>query len=197
MKTKINAMKRVLTILLLVIPYLTYSQSKSAVAQNDSTCELNRIIEQINNSLQDAKSELKSIKIKKAEIELEIGYDKSGGGGFKIFAKASKKWEKEYSSSMKFSYELPQQDTSLNGFVKSDFNFSKTLSKAVIDAAKMYSSSKKIGVLEKSSLEVKIAFSLNNTTDGGVEFEIWGIGVDISGAIGKKVVHTITLEFGE
>lgn len=196
MKTKLQAMKRVLALLLLIIPYLSYSQSKPVAAQ-DSTCELNSIIDQINNSLNDAESELNPIKIKKAEIEFEIVYDKSGGGGFKIFAKASKMWEKEYSSSIKFSYEPPKPDTLLNGFVKSDFNFSDALRKAVIDAAKMYSSAKKIGTLEKNSFEVKIAFSLNNTSEGGVEFEIWGIGIDISGAIGKKVVHTITLEFGE
>jgi hypothetical protein len=161
---------------------------KSPKAPPAETVELKDVIERINAALAEAQKSPEAASLLSATIKLETAYDKSGGGGFKVFAKASRKWAKGASSSVTYKYSTPITITSLES--KND-----ELVAIIKDAAKNFKNNSSIAGLEKDKFEIEIAFSVTKTSSAGVEFEVYGVGVDISGDSERKVAHTITLEF--
>ena len=75
-------------------------------------------------------------------------------------------------------------------------NFKEQLTNAIIAAGQQwYSATKDIAGLSKKDYQVTVSFAITKASDGGIEFEIWGIG--LSGKVDweKAVAHTITLTF--
>ena len=158
---------------------------------------MDSIIKIINNSLDKANENLtaKDLDIESAKITLKTSYDQSGGGGFKLFAKASKKWELEKASTLTFLYEKPTKK-SLKPI--GDNDFAHKLTNAIVEAATEWqNATKTINGLSKSTFSVDLSFSVKKTTGTGIEFEIeiWGVGIDLNYDYEKTAVHEISLTF--
>ncbi|WP_116790286.1 trypco2 family protein [Flavobacterium psychrotrophum] len=163
------------------------------------TLPLDQVITIINNSLDSASNQLKDVKlnITEAEVSLSTIYDKSGGGGFKIFVKAEKKWELEKTSTMTYSYKKVEQIEKINKSLESlDNSFKNSLTKAIVQAAKQWKdSSNTVKGLNKDSFSVEISFAFTSSGGAGFEVEVWGIGLDASVNLENTAVHTISLTF--
>ena len=186
-------MKNLLLILILLTGTALFAQDKS------ETFPLESMIKIINNSLDKANERLvsKNLDIKTAEITLKTVYDKSAGGGFKLFVKASKKWELEKASTMTFEYEKVNKTRQKSiEFFNNKEVFEENLTNAIVGAAtQWYNTSQTVTGLSKSKFSVEISFSVKNVTEAGIEFEIWGAGIDLGGDYEKTAVHTISLTF--
>lgn len=170
-------------------------------AQQDKpeTFPLEAMIKIINNSLDKANDKLndQALDIKTAEITLITSYDKSGGGGFKLFVKASKKWELEKANTMKFVYEKVDKTNQKSvEFFDNKKVFEQNLTNAIVSAANQWQkTTATVEGLSKSKFSVEISFMVKNITEAGIEFEIWGAGIDIGGDYEKSAVHTVFLTF--
>jgi len=153
----------------------------------------------INNSLDKANERLDSIDldVKSATITLKTSYDKSGGGGFKLFVKASKKWQLEKVNTMKFVYEkVNKVNLKSVGYYNNEKVFEKNLTNAIVSAANQWqNTTQTIEGLSKKSFSIEMSFMVKKITKGGIEFEIFGAGIDISGDYERTAVHTISLSF--
>lgn len=161
--------------------------------------DLKSIITIVNKSITDASKKLKdnqtNLKIKEAEITVQTIYDLSGGGEFKLIAKASKKWELEKTTTLTFSYSTAE-NTIPKSASKIPVSFEKKLTDAIISAAKQWKESTgPIIGLEKDKFNVEVSFMVKKLTGGGVEFEVWGIGGDLSIDNENSAVHTVSLTF--
>lgn len=163
------------------------------------TFPLESMILIINNSLDRANEQLNSevLNIKTAEITLKTSYDKSGGGGFKLFVKASTKWELEKANTMKFVYEKADKTNPKSvEFFNNEKVFEENLTNAIVSAANQWKkATKTVEGLSKSKFTVEISFMVKNIKEAGIEFEIFGAGIDIGGDYEKMAVHTISLTF--
>ncbi len=176
-------------VLLLVVLAFGYSQSFAQKKNpNESEVELNKVIERINSSLKQAQNELEGITLTEASVTLQTISAKSGGGGFKIFIKASKKWSKESSSSVTYSFGQPEK-TGEKALVKDQ------LATVIKNAAEQYKKSIPIGTLVKNSFEVEISFALKKVTEAGIEFELFGVELEGGADFEKTVFHQIALKF--
>ncbi len=178
-------MKFCLSILLLSIALLTTAQEKSG---SKDDIELNDVIAQINKSLKEAQNELEGITLKEASVNLETTSSKTGGGGFKIFVKASRKWSKETTSSVTFNFGPPSKTG--EKALRKDL-----LAIAIKDAAIQYKASIPVGSLVRNSFEVEISFSLKKNTETGVEFELFGVELEGGADFEKTVFHKMNLKF--
>ena len=181
-------MKKIVALVLLSISAMSPAFSQKGSTPKDQTAELNDVIERINVALTEVQRVTDLPKLKTATVKLETTYDKSGGGGFKIFVKASRKWTKGSSSSITYKYEAIASIAESK--VKAD-----DLVRIIKDAAIAYQKSESILGLEKKSFEVEVAFSIKKNTAGGIEFEVYGISIDAGSEWERMVGHTITLEF--
>ena len=160
-----------LGIISLLISSVVFSQEKT------ETYPLDLMIQVINNSLDKANKRLDSvhIQIQHAEITLQTLLDKSGGGGFKIFVKAEKKWELEKASTLTFTFEKIESRPEPNYKSLNKDIFEKNLIEAIVDAAHQWKNTTNIvNGLSKKNFNVEISFSVKKDTSIGVEFEIWG-----------------------
>jgi hypothetical protein len=187
---KSKNMKQLFTVFVLLLSILTY-------AQNDTeTGSLQSMVNLINASLDATSDSLDKIDVNltKAEITLETAYDRTGGGGFKIWFKGSKKWNKQRSSSITYTYKKP-----VNNKIFQPESFRKTeahLIQAIFVAAGQWAQTKaSVNGLEMSSFTVEIAFTVKNINSAGVEFEIVGIGFDGGVDWEKSAVHKVKLTF--
>lgn len=165
----------------------------SPIKEEIKTYPLESIITIINNSLDKANEELtgEDPKIEKTKITLKTVYDKSGGGGFKLFVKASKKWELEKASSVTFEYKKVDKKMKIS----EEKIFEKNLTNAIVSAANQWKKAQEITGLSKSNFIVDLSFVVINTIDGGVEFEIWDAGINLFGKYRKTAVHSVSLTF--
>jgi hypothetical protein len=188
-------MKRLILVLTLSLSILNLF----AQQEEKATIPLEAMITIINNSLDKANERLSanSLDVSTAEITLKTSYDKSGGGGFKIFVKASKKWELEKANTMKFVYEKADKiNTKSIKFFDNKPVFEENLTNAIVNAANQWQeTTKTITGLSKSKFLVEISFMVKNTNETGIEFEIWGIGLDLGVDFEKTAVHTVALTF--
>ncbi|WAC42234.1 trypco2 family protein [Pedobacter sp. SL55] len=185
-------MKRIL--FFLVISGMLVGGSHAQQQKDDiETFELKEIVSLINNSLEKASKELDvsmQPKLQSAEITLSTIYNKTGGGGFKIIAKASKKWQLERSTTLTFSYEKNNNKGLLT------LSFEVHLKDAVVAASQQWAgASTGVTGLSKKEFSVELSFSLKKSGSGGVEFEVWGIGIDASVDVDKTVAHKVKLTF--
>ncbi len=181
-------MKNLLLAISLIFTSAAFAQEKKS-----ETLPLDSIITIINNSLDKANENLeaKNLDIKSAEIALKTSYVKSGGGGFKLFVKASKKWELEKASTLTFVYEKPTEKS----FVEIT-DFEEKLTNAIVEAATQWqNATKTINGLSKSTFSVDLSFLVKKITGGGIEFEIWGVGIEAGGDYKLTAVHEISLTF--
>jgi hypothetical protein len=173
-----------------------YSQEVYKLSNPSETTEeespLDEIVSIINKSLEKAQNNLKGIQIESADLTLKTSYSKQGGGGFKLLLKASKKWEVENANSLTFRFEKVSPATeNYEKFRKLDY-----LTNALIDAAKQWNNLKKtISGLKKKNFSVEVSFTVKKNTEGGIEFEIIGVGVNVEGSLENTAVHTIKLTF--
>jgi hypothetical protein len=190
-------MKTIFTILTaLMFTTGVYSQefytSSNSKEKSEQESPINEIVDLINKSLEKAQGSLSDIKIQEAEISLKTSYTKNGGGGFKIFLKASKKWEVENANTFTFTFDkvsTPKEGLEKSG--KQDY-----LTTALIDAAQQWKTlNNTISGLKKKNLSVEVSFTITKTSEGGIEFELIGVGVDVSGKLENSAVHTIKLTF--
>lgn len=185
-------MKRILFFLLTLVMSLGVSHAQKQEDKVEAF-ELKGIVSLINNSLEKASEELDGSmqpKLQSAEIALSTIYDKAGGGGFKIIAKASKKWQIEKSTTLTFSYEKSDQKEMVSP------SFETHLKDAVVSASKQWAAaSTGVTGLSKKEFSVALSFSLKKTGSAGVEFEIWGIGIDATVDVEKTAAHKVTLTF--
>jgi hypothetical protein len=72
----------------------------------------------------------------------------------------------------------------------------QSLRAAIATAAAQW---KKMGTeipgLKQDSFTVEVSFGLTKTTSGGVEFEVWGVGVDLEASKEFTATHSISLTF--
>ncbi|MFK8037283.1 MAG: hypothetical protein AB8B74_03250 [Crocinitomicaceae bacterium] len=183
-------MKVLFSILSIAFLLNGYAQKK----QQTETMTLKSIVETINNSIEGTAAELEGVSIQKAEITLQTVFDKTSGGGFKIFVKAKKQWNRTKSSSINYSF-VPKKDIKeLTTFSKD--NMEKHLSTAIEKAAKEWKSMQtSITGLEKSEFSISISFTAKNINSAGIEFEILGISFDGGRDWNRAVVHSIELTF--
>lgn len=188
-------MKKLILILTVAFQSLTFF----AQAEEKETIPLEAMITIINNSLDKANEQLSTtaLDIRTAEITLKTSYDKSGGGGFKIFVKASKKWELEKANTMKFVYEKADKINKKSvEFFNNEKVFEQNLTDAIVSAANQWQkTTATVEGLSKSKYSVDISFMVKNITTAGIEFEIWGVGLDVGGDYEKTAVHTVSLTF--
>lgn len=164
--------------------------------QTLQTAPLNDIVKLVNNSLDKAEKDLvdSKVKIDKAVIKLETAQDFTAGGGFKIIIKAGADYSRERATRMTFEYTTPPAIENKDVGVKPR-KFEKKLVKAIKEAAKQWKGAKDIDGLVASSFTVDLAFTVKLEGELGVEFEVWGVGVDLGGEGSKSAVHTISLSF--
>ena len=180
---------------LLLAISLIFTSAAFAQENKSETLALDSIITIINNSLNKANENLedKNLDIKSAEIALKTSYVKSGGGGFKLFVKASKKWELEKASTLTFVYEKPTEK-SLEFVGITDFE--EKLTNAIVEAATQWqNATETINGLSKSTFSVDLSFSVKKANEGGIEFEIWGVGIDVGVDYENTAVHELSLTF--
>lgn len=164
---------------------------KASAQEANNVLPLDSIVQLINRSLMEAQADLEGTTLTAATITLQVVQAKEGGGGFKLFAKASGKWSKEYSSSITYSYkEIPEPTE--KSLVKFENNLTKSISSAALE---FKNSTMAISGLKKDSFTIEIAFAVKKAGGGGIEFEIFGIGLDISGEGSNKASHKIKLVF--
>lgn len=101
-------MKKIILILLAIVGFTSPTFSQKGSAPKDQSAELNDVIDRINAALSEVQKTADIPKLNSATVKLETTYDRSGGGGFKIFVKASRKWAKGSASSITYKYEAPQ-----------------------------------------------------------------------------------------
>lgn len=189
-------MKNLILVALCLVGNFLFSQKQKL---STNTYPLEDMITTINNSLSNAKSNLKdsTIEIQKAEIALETSYDTSAGGEFKLFVKASKKWQLQKANTIKYVYEKSSIANLKSDNKKNLFHsFEDNLTKAIVKAATQWLQTKRlVNGLDRSEFSVEISFMVKKITSAGVEFEIWGLGADIGGEYENSAVHTVTLTF--
>ena len=152
------------------------------------TVDLDKVILGINEGLERAQGSLVGLQIESAEVTFKTVRDKEGGGGFKLFAKASKEWQRENASSVTYKFQKPKKEKAM------ELVQSNALAAALAAAGDQYlKSAGEIDGLEKDGFTIVVSISVKNSNAGGVEFEIFGVGVDAGVDWSKKVVHTIKL----
>jgi hypothetical protein len=185
-------MKKILLIICLMVSLPSFSQTEKS---RKDTFPLEQVIKVINNSLVKATDSIGS-KLKGAKITLATTYDKSGGGGLKFFVKAGKEWENTKTISMSFEFEKPKKTIQLVESINKSGDFEENLFNAIIDASNQWQNiSNFVTGLDKKEFTVEISFIAKSKTTGGIEFEIWGIGVDGAATYEKTLGHTISLTF--
>lgn len=182
---------------LLFIALLTTSLL-SAQESKTETLPLESIISIINRSLDKASDQLdeEDLKIKSAVISLKTTYNKSGGGGFNIILKASKKWQLENANTFTFSYTRDSLINKSGQSVENSYITEENLTGAVVQAATQWiNATEMIKGLSKDGFSVEISVIVKKKTGSGFEFEIWDAGIDLSGEVENSAVHTIELTF--
>lgn len=172
----------------LIIPFIILMAFSSQFAFGQDTLNFQTVVNQINESLEQAQKELVGIELKSASVTLSVIASSQKGAGFKIFGKGSAKWSKENSSSVTLNFKKIPASTK-KSFITS------ALTQTIINAANAYKETKDIKGLSKEDFNVEISFSASRTGTAGVEFELFGIGFDGSGERGKSAVHKINLTF--
>jgi len=162
----------------------------TSLAYGQDTLDFNKVVKEINQSLEQAQQELIDVELTSASVTLSVIEASAKGGGFKIFGKGSAKWSKENSSSITFNYESIEA-SSEKSFVKAG------LTDIIINATKAYKETKEITGLSKKDFNIELSFSIKKADSGGVEFELFGIGFDASGERSKNAVHKIKLTFSD
>lgn len=161
-----------------------------------ATMDLGDVVKEINTGLGLANADLqaKGLEISEAEVTLQTMRSTEGGGGFKIFVKGSKKWHLEKASSIKYSY--AKDSVMALSSEKATESLHQALRAAIATAAAQW---KKMGTeipgLKQESFTVEVSFGLTKTTSGGVEFEVWGVGVDLEASKEFSATHSISLTF--
>lgn len=186
-------------IIMLLLSSLSIFAQEEPTFTKPEMFDLKSIVTIVNRSIIEASKKLKEsetkLKIKEAEITLQTIYDLSGGGEFKVIAKASKKWELEKTTTLTFSYSSVEEII-LKGKSKIPVSFEKKLTDAIISAANQWKESTgTVKGLSKEKFNVEVSFMAKKLTGGGVEFEIWGVGADLSVDNENSAVHTVSLTF--
>lgn len=157
------------------------------------TADLKSVIALINESLKIAEKDLQkhNVTLSEAEITLTTISEKSGGGGFKIFAKASGKWYKEITNTVTYKFVTPK--------VSPDEKLSKTTTRfaeAIVNSAAAYRLTGDLAKLVKDGFEQEISFSIKAEKGAGVELELFGI-LEIEGGVDftNTVEHSAKLTF--
>lgn len=187
-------MKKLLSIISLVVAIS--SQAQAQVNNGFKTYELDSMITKVNNSIKKASEKLGTdLTIQSAEITLKTVYDKSFGGGFKLFVKANHSWELEKASTLTFYYtELQKNEKKSEEKIKEAFE--DNLTNAIVCVAEQWkNTSVPINGLKKDNYSVEISFIVTKNSTAGIEFEIWGVGLDSEGTYETSAVHTISLAF--
>ncbi|HQV38932.1 MAG: hypothetical protein IPL81_10110 [Flavobacteriales bacterium] len=193
-------MKKLLTMLVLTLCMAMAVQAqKQPAAKTDGieTRGLDEVVQEVNIGIGLAREDLKAngLEISTAEVTLKTIRSTDAGGGFKIFVKASKKWQLEKASSVKYSYAKMESLVAMDS-TKGKEKLHEALRKAIsASAAQWKRASSAIQGLEKNSFTIEISFGVTKSTSGGVEFEVWGVGLDLEGSKELTASHSISLTF--
>lgn len=193
-------MKALLTTLVMTCAIAAQTQAQKGsteAAGKLETMALDSVVSEVNKALSLSSEDLRmnGLVISEAEVTLKTIRSTEGGGGFKLFVKASKKWGLEKASSITYSYERPETLMALT-FDKGKADLHAALRKAIEEAATQWSrTTTEINGLDKDSFKVEISFGVTRSTSGGVEFEVWGVGVELDGAKERTASHSVTLTF--
>lgn len=157
------------------------------------TADLKSVIKLINESLKIAQADLEKhrLLLSEAEITLVTATEKSGGGGIKIFAKASGKWSKEITSTVTYKFAAPNVSADeKKAFTPTAF------AKAIVSSAQSYRDAGPVAQLIKDGFEQEISFSIKAENGVGVEISLFGL-VEIEGSadLTKTVAHSAKLTF--
>jgi len=173
---------------ILKIAFITFLILSSNLSFGQDTLSFQNVVNQINESLEQAQKELVGIELKSASVTLSVVASSEKGAGFKIFGKGSAKWSKENSSTVTLNFKEIPASNKKSGITSA-------LTQTIINAAEAYKETKNITGLTKEDFDVELSFSASRTGIAGVEFELFGIGFDASGERGKSAVHKINLTF--
>ena len=157
---------------------------------NDDYGDIDAVVKQINKSLSLAQGSLNGITLQGGSVTLETIATQSGGGGFKIFVKASRKWQKEASSSVTYNFSKPGVSA-----LEISADQPDQLAEIIKQTTEQFKKTMTIDGLVKESFEVEISLSIKKVTELGVEFELFDVGFDVGGDMEKRVFHKITLKF--
>jgi hypothetical protein len=192
-------MKKLISILALFLFATTPTMAQKSGSEKTSsiaTMELGDVAKAITEGLGLANATLqaKGLEISEAEVTLQTVRSAEGGGGFKIFVKGSKKWHLEKTSSIKFAY--AKDSVMALSSEKGKESLHQALRAAITTAAEQW---RKMGTeipgLKQDSFTVEVSFGLTRTTSGGVEFEVWGVGVDLEASKEFTATHSVSLTF--
>lgn len=183
-------MKKLLITVICTCIFINFS-----TAQKDmKSPPLAKIAEIINASLIEAKPSIDkyNVLLTGAQVTLKTTFNKQAGGGFKIIAKGNYNISSEKINIITYSYKLPKDSC----IVKNIEDVCEELKSSIEKAAMEFGSNlTQVSGLEKESFSVEVSFAVSVNKGGGVEFEIFGIGLDLSGDIDKAAVHKIKLTF--
>jgi len=158
---------------------------------------LDTVISEINKSLVLAQNKLENFEILSAEISLQTSKEIKGGGKAKFFVKAGHTWESGNTVTMVYIFSPPNQQE----FIKANDRvkpLSEKLAEAITEAAIEFNSSQnKIPGLAKEKFKISLNFTITDNSEGGIEFEVFGIGIDTGVSYNKERSHNVTLEFGK
>lgn len=165
------------------------------------TLPLKQVVEIINTSLENTNTELEKDNhhISNATITLKTIYDKSAGGSFKLFIKASHNEDLSNASKFIFQYKKDRQgktiDNSNTQYTGSNL-FENELTNAIKSAVNDWQETQiSINGLSKNTFSVDLAFTVKTNTKGGIEFKVCGTDIGANAECGKTAMHTISLCF--
>lgn len=138
------------------------------------------------------KQNIKNVEIESADISLKVSREISGTGEFKVLIiKPSASYTNSHSTTVTYSLVKKPSVGGNNKLAKDD-----RLKDLIVASAKNFNDLRgTIGPLTKDSFGLDIVFSVKWEAGIGIEFDLWGIGADLSGATGKEIEHEMSLKF--
>ena len=181
-------MKNILITLALLLSFGLYAQKKSL-----EVASLDQIVGMIDEAVLNAEVDGK-VQLTDAEVSLKTVKSGTASGGFSFLIKASSSKEIENSVQFTYRFSIPEGDEK-----SLSLNMSKvenSLSEAIASASAEWTSIKSsVKGLEKKDFTVALSFIVTKNASGGIEFEVFGAGINLDGKYKNSAIHTITLTF--
>jgi hypothetical protein len=189
-------MKKTIVILCTLLCINGFSQNQTS----DGTYPLADFVSVVNKALFLANESISksTAELVNAKVTLKTVYSKEGGGGFKLFISASKKWEKELSSSIVYEYVKPDKINLKMALISEAVKVQPevVISKAIISAIQQWEATVlNINGLNKDAFTLNISFLVKQSGSAGIEVEVFGIGLEGGYNTENAISHSIELKF--
>jgi hypothetical protein len=187
-------MRLLLIILFISTPIYAFQSTNT----NDVTVD--SVIPVINEALVLAQTSINSgqLIIESANVTFQTVLASSETAGVNLWLINTKRtWSREQTSTMVFKYGKPKPKAqNKSNFMEEVVEKNvETLKDIIVNASTLYTQMGNVNELVKKGFDVSLSFKVSTDDDGGLEFEILGIGANFSGSEANTLVHTIALSF--